>query len=59
MSIFKKHEYVPKHLKSYFDNSGQTGFNNVILNKEPVKEESLNFDFLNKLIDEEIKAKAL
>lgn len=59
MSIFKKNEYVPKHLKSYFDNSGQSGFNNVILNKEPAKEEPLNFDFLNKLIDEEVKAKAL
>lgn len=59
MSIFKKKEYTPKHLKSYFDNSGQPGFNNVILNKKPVKEEPLNFDFLNKMIDEETKEKAL
>lgn len=59
MSIFKKNEYVPKHLKSYFDNSGQSGFNNVIINKELAKEEPLNFDFLNKMIEEETKAKAL
>lgn len=59
MSIFKKTEYAPKHLKTCIDNSGQSGFNNVILNKEPVKEEPLNFDFLNKMIEEKSKAKAL
>lgn len=58
MSIFKKETYIPKHLK--LDSSHeQSGFNSLVGHKESSKEEApLNFDYLNKLIEEESKAKS-